>query len=82
VQQRTLWQDKTYDELVEMARRIPDQGKRLEYYAQADKILIESAAIIPISYSWSHALVKPWVRNFPALALSQWHWKDLIIDAH
>jgi ABC-type oligopeptide transport system substrate-binding subunit/class 3 adenylate cyclase len=82
VQQRTLWRDKTYDELVEMARRTPDQGERLALYARADKILIESAAIIPLTYSWSHVLVKPWVQNFPALALNQWHWKDILIDAH
>jgi oligopeptide transport system substrate-binding protein len=82
VQQRTLWKDKTYDTLVEKARRVMDQGERLELYMQADKILIESAAIIPLTYSWSHVLVKPWVRNFPALPLSQWHWKDIIINDH
>jgi ABC-type transport system substrate-binding protein len=65
-----------------MARRTPDQGERLALYARADKILIESAAIIPLTYSWSHVLVKPWVQNFPALALNQWHWKDILIDAH
>jgi ABC-type oligopeptide transport system substrate-binding subunit/class 3 adenylate cyclase len=82
VQQRTRWRDETYDSLVEKARRVLDQGERLELYAQADKILIDAAAIIPLTYSWSHVLVKPWVRKFPALALSQWHWKDIVIDSH
>lgn len=81
VKQRTRWQDQTYDDLVEKARRVLDQGERLELYTQADKILIEAAVIIPITYSWSHTLVKPWVGKFPALALNQWHWKDIVIDA-
>jgi oligopeptide transport system substrate-binding protein len=81
VQQRTRWRDETYDRLVEKARRVLGQEERLRLYARADKILIEAAAIIPLTYSWSHVLVKPWVRKFPALALNQWHWKNIIIEA-
>ena len=80
IQQRTCWKNDTYDHLVEKARRVLEQEERLELSAQADKILIESAAIIPLTYSWSHALVKPWVRNFPASALNQWLWKDIVIE--
>ena len=82
VQQRTQWQDKTYDDLVEKARRVLDQKERLKLYGQADKILIESAATIPLAYSRSHTLVKPWVRQFPALALSKWQWENIVIEPH
>ena len=82
MQQRTCWKDERFDELVEKARRVMDQEERLGLYAQADKILIEAAAIIPLTYSWSHTLVKPWVRKFPALALNQWLWKYIVIEAH
>jgi len=82
LQQRTHWRNKTYDELVEKARRVLEQEERLKLYTQADRILIEAAAVIPLTYSWSHTLVKPWVRNFPALAFNQWLWKDIVIDAH
>ncbi len=81
-QQRTRWQNETYDALVEKARRVLDQDERLRLYAQADRILIEAAAVIPITYSWSHTLVKPWVRKFPALALNEWLWKDIVIEMH
>jgi oligopeptide transport system substrate-binding protein len=81
-QQRTRWRDETYDELVEKARRVMDQEERLDLYAQADKILVEAAAVIPLAYSWSHTLVKPWVSKFPALALNEWLWKDIIIEPH
>ena len=79
---RTHWWDETYERLVERARRILDQGERLELYAQADRILIETAAIMPLTYMWSHVLVKPWVRKFPASAPNQWLWKDIIIESH
>ena len=82
VQQRTLWRNETYDALVEKAQRVLGQEERLILYAQADRILIESAAIIPLTYSWSHVLVKPWVHKFPASALNQWLWKDIIIEAN
>jgi len=81
-QQRTRWRNKTYEELVEKARRVLDQKERLRLYAQADRILVEAAAVIPLTYSWSHILVKPWVRQFPALALNEWLWKDIVIEPH
>jgi ABC-type oligopeptide transport system substrate-binding subunit len=82
IQQRTHWRNENYDKLVDKARRVLDQEERLELYAQADRILIEAAATIPLTYSRSHVLVKPWVRKFPASALNQWLWKDIIIEAH
>jgi oligopeptide transport system substrate-binding protein len=82
VQQRTRWRDETYENLVEKARQVLEQKERLRLYAQADKILIEAAAIIPLTYSWSHVLVKPWVQKFPALPLNQWHWKDIVVETH
>jgi ABC-type transport system substrate-binding protein len=82
IQQRTHWQNENYDKLVDKARQVLDQEERLELYAQADRILIEAAATIPLTYSRSHVLVKPWVRKFPASALNQWLWKDIIIEAH
>ena len=66
--------------LVEKAQRVMEQDERLGLYAQADRILIEAAAIIPLTYSWSHVLVKPWVRKFPASTLNEWLWKDIVID--
>ena len=80
--QRTHWRNETYDELVEKARRVLKQKERLKLYRQADRILIDAAAVIPLTYSRSHTLVKPWVRKFPALALNQWFWKDIVIETH
>jgi ABC-type oligopeptide transport system substrate-binding subunit len=67
---------------VEKARRVLDQPERLGLYAQADRILTEEAAIIPLAYLRSHMLVKPWVSKFPASEPNQWLWKDIVIEAH
>jgi oligopeptide transport system substrate-binding protein len=80
IQQRTRWQNDSYDDLVEKARRVLEQYERLRLYEEADRILIDEVVIIPLTYSWSHTLVKPWVRKFPASSLNQWLWKDILVD--
>ncbi|NIM24770.1 MAG: hypothetical protein GTO65_10800, partial [Armatimonadetes bacterium] len=49
-----------------------DQGKRMKLYAQADRILVEEAAIMPLTYERAHLLVKPWVSKYPTSALEGW----------
>jgi len=83
VRRRAHWRNEAYEELVEKARRVLDQGERLELYVQADRILVEEEAVVmPLTYMWSHILVKPWVRKFPASAINEWLWKDFVIEAH
>jgi ABC-type oligopeptide transport system substrate-binding subunit len=79
---RTRWRNEVYDRLVEEARRISDQEERVTMYQQADKILVEEAAIIPLLYRRSHLLVKPWVSDYPTSATNVSFWKDVIIEAH
>jgi oligopeptide transport system substrate-binding protein len=78
----TRWRNETYERLVEEARRVMGQGERMRLYRQADRILVEEAAIIPLTYSREHILVKPWVRNLPISALGGWFWNEVIIEAH
>jgi len=78
----TRWWNETYDRLVEEARRVMDQGERMTLYRQADRILMEEAAIVPLCYGRVHIFVKPWVRNLPIAALEGWFWKDVIIEPH
>jgi ABC-type oligopeptide transport system substrate-binding subunit/class 3 adenylate cyclase len=83
IRRRTHWQNEAYDGLVEKARRVLDQEERLGLYAQADRILIEQqAVVIPLTYMWSHMLVKPWVRKLPTSAINEWLWKIFVIEAH
>ncbi len=72
------WQHAGLEELVERARRTMDQGERLHLLQQADRILVEEAAILPLTYGRGHSLVKPWVRNvFPGSSVRDW-----IIEPH
>jgi ABC-type oligopeptide transport system substrate-binding subunit len=81
VQQRTLWQNETYNLLVEKARGILEQYERLRNYEEAEKIMAKEVPIIPLTYSRSNILVKPRVRKFPASSINQWLWKDVIMDS-
>ena len=59
-----------------------DQGKRMKLYGQADRILVEEAAIVPLTYERLHLLVKLWVRRYPTSPIKYWFWKDVIIEPH
>jgi adenylate cyclase len=74
------WQDPAYQELVESARRINDQTKRLEMYRQADRILTEAAVIVPFNYWRSHMLIKPWVKKYPTSPIKWWYFKDVVMQ--
>ncbi|NIS59982.1 MAG: AAA family ATPase [Proteobacteria bacterium] len=77
------WGNETYAGLVEEARRSMDQEKRMDLYKQADKILVEEAAIMPLNYVRLHLLIKPWVKKHPTSATTTWwFWKDVIIEPH
>jgi len=54
----------------------------MKLYAEADKILVEEAPILPLTYMRSHLLIKPWVRRLPLSAIKWWFWKDVIIESH
>lgn len=77
--QRTHWRDKAYERLIEQAETTTGQGRRLQFYRQADRLLIEEAVCIPLLYFRSHLLVKPWVRQLSIVGL-QVFWKDVILE--
>lgn len=82
VQRQTAWRHEPYLALVEQARRIMDQQKRMKLYAQAEQILVEQMPILPLLYGREHRLVKPWVREPPGSADGRLFWKDIVIEPH
>jgi len=78
----TGWQNEAYDTLVNKARQVLDQEERIRLYREADRVLIEGAAIMPLAYFRTHLLVKPWVTRYPVSALRTVFWKDVIIEPH
>jgi len=76
------WPNDPYDELVEAARRVTDQAERMKLYSRAERILVEDAALIPLTYGRRHLLLKPWVRNYLPSGINSWACKDVVIDSH
>jgi oligopeptide transport system substrate-binding protein len=79
-QQASGWKNEAYTTLVEKARLVSEQKARLNLYRQADKILVEEAALIPLTYGRGHLLRKPWVKRYPTSPAKWWFWKDVIIE--
>jgi oligopeptide transport system substrate-binding protein len=78
----TSWQNQVYESLIETARYTQDQGERMRLYRQADKMLMEEAIIIPLSYVPNHILVKPWLKKFPISSFRWLYGKDIILEPH
>jgi len=51
------------DELIEAARTEQDHDARMALYQQAEELLVEDAAWIPIYHSSGYYLVKPYVKD-------------------
>jgi ABC-type oligopeptide transport system substrate-binding subunit/predicted Ser/Thr protein kinase len=79
---RTGWQNKTYDNLVEQARRVLNQEARMKMYQQADRIAVEEVPIMPLAYGRFHMLVKPWVKNLIFSVVNPPIWKYIVIEPH
>jgi ABC-type oligopeptide transport system substrate-binding subunit/tetratricopeptide (TPR) repeat protein len=82
IQFHSTWRNRAYEGLIEETRRMTDQEERMSLYRQADRILVDEAPILPLTYERYHWLVKPWVRSFPLSPSKAWFWKDVIIDPH
>jgi ABC-type transport system substrate-binding protein len=58
---RRYWQDEPFERLIKQAKHLIDQRERMELYQQADRILVQEAAIIPLGYARYSWLRKPWL---------------------
>lgn len=65
----TRYANPAYDEVFEKALQTQDDGERAKLYMEADQIMINDAAIIPVYYYRDHRLLQPYVRNFPQNAM-------------
>jgi ABC-type oligopeptide transport system substrate-binding subunit len=82
IQQQSGWRNEVYSRLVGRAQRSLDQGERMRLYAEAERILVEEAPIMPIFHRSARLLVKPWVTRFPSTGLREWFFKDVDIRPH
>jgi ABC-type transport system substrate-binding protein len=52
------------DALLEQAAGIQDEAERVALYQQAEQMILDDAAVVPLSYGVENWLVKPYVKNF------------------
>jgi len=69
------------DEFVVSAQTEQDATKRVQYYNDAEQIVINDAAWLPLWWGVdSKALVKPWVKDYQFSSLTIAKFKDVWID--
>jgi oligopeptide transport system substrate-binding protein len=71
------WDHPGYNRALKEARQCQGQQQRLQFYQQADRILIDEAVVLPLGYLLEHWLAKPWVRNWDYLNL-----RRVILEPH
>jgi oligopeptide transport system substrate-binding protein len=77
-----MFENPEYTRLITAARRSVDQAERVRLYQAADRILIDEAYLVPLTYGRNHLLIQPWVRNYQPLAMRNLNLKDLHIEEH
>ena len=59
-----------------------DPAERLKFYQAADRLLMDEAGVIPLTYERNHVLLKPWVKRFPISPIKTTYFKDIVIEPH
>lgn len=80
--QQSGWRNEQYESLVQEAKRITDQGSRMDLYRQAEQILVDEAPVVPINYGRQQMLIKTWVPGMRASIITGNILKDIIIESH
>ncbi|HZD09910.1 MAG TPA: ABC transporter substrate-binding protein, partial [Candidatus Binatia bacterium] len=76
------WHNQRYFALLHEARELSDWRERMELYRRADRMLVEEAAVLPLSYDQTQFLVKPWVKRFTSVASPGWFLPQVILEPH
>jgi len=58
------WSNKKYDQYIRKAAAELDHAKRLQYFRQAEDLLMEDMAVMPIYYYTNNSLVSPKVKMY------------------
>ena len=75
-----FYTDDEIKELLEEARSLRNQAERLRLYHEVDRLWVrEHAAILPLMYSRTMLLRRPWVEGFPANPLMKAHLDQVVI---
>lgn len=76
------WHNPIFEALLDEGRHTLDQDKRVDLYRQADRILMEEAAVLPLFYGHIYELRQPWVRKPAGASIYNPQWKDITLLPH
>jgi oligopeptide transport system substrate-binding protein len=76
----TGWSDPQYDELIGRSRGVANQARRYEMLAEAERILLNDAVIVPILHNAGVQLIRPYVSGIRPSANDIVDWTDVRID--
>lgn len=76
-QVETGWGNKEFDELIDKAGIEMDENKRMQYYKDAEKILLDEAVVCPLATSTSHTFYRKHVFGYSNLGFSSNGFKDM-----
>lgn len=61
--------NEAWEGMVEEAATTPDEARKLELYQEAERVVLEQSALLPLWRRVNYFLVKPYVRNFVTTAM-------------
>jgi ABC-type transport system substrate-binding protein len=76
------YQSAAFDTLFVRALRTVDEKARMELYRQADQLLVQDAAMLPLYYNIDHRLLQPYVRNCPQNPMEYRLFTEVWMDKH
>lgn len=74
------WRNADYDRLLEQAREEKDDARRLDYFHQAEQILMDEMPLIPLFVDVSRDVVRPYVEGYYPNLLDTHPLKDFRVD--
>ena len=67
-------------EQLEEAVAMTDQAARIALFSMADRLIIEQAAVVPLTYLRNHFLLSPRIKRFPVSPLRWWYWSEVVVN--
>lgn len=69
-----------FDALIDEANQTTDFDQRMELHKQAETILLDDAAVVPLYHPLATWLVKPYVQNFAVTPLYMTRWANITVE--
>ena len=75
------WNNREFADVLDQALRVENPTKRRRLYRRAEQILTEEeVAIVPVSFSNTQLLVKPWVKGWYYMAFGGQHIRNWALE--